>query len=159
MQLTFARTELSKPRWIMDMVVSSIAASGFYLYIVWMTRMFEVTPLKPEKLLGDVLMIVLAYTLSVFAGHILMKKGWSSLVWVSLVGSTIFALIRIGVAVPGSIEHYYRFRPDEPLLTFLIWPFALILFSTAVALSVVTLVASLIARVLRSLLDTGSDAR
>jgi hypothetical protein len=81
-----------------------------------------------------------------------MKKRWSSFVWVSIVGSLFYALIRFGTALPGSIEYYDRFRPDESFLWFLIWPDVFVLFWAALALTVVTLITALFARVLRSLI-------
>ena len=79
MQMIDFTTQLNKRRWAFDMVVCSVAASGFYLYVVWLTRMFETTPLKPQKLFWDILLIILGYALSVFVGSIFMKKEWKSL--------------------------------------------------------------------------------
>jgi hypothetical protein len=153
MQMTDVTTEMHTRRWALDMVVCSAAATFGYLYVVWSTRMFETTPLDPQKLISDILLITLGYVLSVFVGSIFMKKAWKSFVWVSIVGSVLIALIRVGPALPGEIEYYYRFKPAESLLWYLIRPFGIIFLSlvTVVALSGVTLVASLIARVFMSL--------
>ena len=121
--------------------------------------MFETSPPKPQKLLGDVLMIVLAYTISVFAGHILMKKGWSSFVWVSIVGSILLASIKVGLALPVAIEHYNRFKPEESLPMHLIWAHGVGLFWIAVAFSLVTFAASFVARFFRSLFGNLPYAR
>lgn len=161
MQITDLTTEMHKRRWAFDVVVCSLAASGFYLYVVWLTRMFETTPLKPQKLFWDILLIILGYVLSVFAGHVLMKKEWKSFIWVSLVGSVLIASIRVVPALPSEIEYYYRVKPAESLLWYLIRPFGIFFLSfvTIVALSGVTLVASLIARLFVSLFTRNSSAR
>jgi len=152
-------TEMHKRRWAFDMVVCSVPASGFYLYLVWLTRMFETTPLKPQKLVWDILLIILGYVLSVFAGHILMKNDWKSFIWISLVGSALSASIRVGPALPGAVEDYDRLRPAESLLMYLIWPYGIIFLSTTIGLSVVTLVDSLLARVFISLFLRNGSAR
>lgn len=161
MQMTDLTTEMHKRRWAFDMVVCSVAASGFYLYVVWQTRMFETTSLDPNKIVWDILLIILGYVLSVIAGHVLMKTEWKSFVWVSIVGSVLIALIRVGSALPGAIEYYYRFKPTESLLWYLIRPFGIIFLSlvTIVALSGVTLVASLIARLFISLFTRNRSAK
>lgn len=151
MQLTFLTTELHKPRWVFDMFVCLVAASGLHLYMVWMTRGFKISPPDPQKLFEDILMIILAYTLSVFAGHIFMKKEWKSFIWVSIVGSILFPSIRIGLAIPGSIEYYYRFTLEGSLLSYLVSSFLGIFLFAVVAFAGVTLVASLLARVFISL--------
>lgn len=161
MQMTDLTTEMHKRRWAFDVVVCSLAASGFYLYMVWLTRMFETTPLKPQKLFWDILLIILGYALSVFVGSIFIKKEWRSFVWVSIVGSILIASIRIGLTLPGAIEYYYRFKPAESLLWYLIRPGGIIFLSlvTIVALSGVTLVASLIARLFISLFTRNRSAK
>lgn len=161
MQLIDLKTEMHKTRWAFDMAVCSVAASGFYLYMVWLTRMFETTPLKPQKLFWDILLIIVGYALSVFAGSIFMKKEWKSFVWVSIFGSVLIASIRVGPALPDAIVDYYRFQPAESLLWYLIRPGGIIFLSliTIVALSGVTLVASWFARVFISLFIRNHSAR
>lgn len=159
--MTDLTTEMHKRRWAFDVVVCSVAASGFYLYMVWLNRMFDTTPLNPQKLFGDILLIILGYVLSVFAGHVLMKKEWKSFIWVSLVGSVLIASIRVVPALPSEIEYYYRFKPAESLLWYLIRPFGIFFLSfvTIVALSGISLVASLIARLFISLFTRNSSAK
>jgi hypothetical protein len=108
--------------------------------------MFETSLPKPQKLIGDMLFIVLAYTLSMFAGHIFKRKEWSTAVWVPVVGSVFLSLIWIGRAIPGSIDHYYRFTPEASLFGSLIREFAWALFGIAVVLMVGTLIPTFAAR-------------
>lgn len=41
MQLAALKRKLGKPRWGMDLAVAVVTATGFYLYIIWLTRMSE----------------------------------------------------------------------------------------------------------------------
>ena len=108
--------------------------------------MFETAMPKPQKLIGDMLFIVLAYTLSRFAGHIFKRKEWSTAVWVPVVGSVFFSLIWIGRAIPTHIESFYRHEPGASLFAYLFNSFAWALFGIALALTIVTITPAFAAR-------------
>jgi hypothetical protein len=154
MRMTCVAAELGNPRWRMDWVVCSLAASGFYLYTVWLARMFETSPLQPRALLGNISVLVLCYTLGALVGNLLMRRKWFSFIWVPVTGSALFPLVGIVSALPIYIDYYNRFTPDPSLLTYLIRSFAPTLLGGTLSFTVVTLAAALVARVLRSILES-----
>lgn len=142
---TFA-SELRTPRWGMDLVVCWMAACAFYLWVVWSTLMFETSLPKPQKLIGDMLYICLAYTLSVFAGRFLKRQNWSTAIWIPLSGSILLTLIWVGPALLSDILSYIRSSANGSLTTM---PFSWVvstLFWMPVALTIVTITPAVAAR-------------
>jgi hypothetical protein len=136
-------SELRTPRWGLDLVVCSMVACGLCVGVIWFSP-FALP--KPQNVIGGLLVIILSYTLSVFAGHIIKIKEWSTAVWVPVVGSVFIPLIWIGRLIPGSIEHYFRFTPEPTLFRYLFKSFASEMFWIAVAFTVFTIIPAFAAR-------------
>ena len=159
MQFTALRRELGKSRWSMDLFVSSFAATGFYLYIVWLTLMFETSPPDPIRLIKKTIIIVFGYAVSMFLGRMFLKDRLSSFVWVSSVGSAIFAVTWLALSLPSTIEYYNRFTPDSSLARYLIRDKVPPFFGITLSFTVVTMIAALVARVVRLIFVTRLDPR
>src|SRR5688572_16900910 len=142
MQKTGLKCELSKARWGMDLAVSLAAATGFYLWIVWFTRMFETNPFEPRRLLRFVAIIASGYIVSMLLGRMVLRTNRPSLLWVAGVGSAAVSITRVLLSLPGEIDYHGRFHSDKSLVPYLIGTSAPGFFWTFFALVVVTLVAA-----------------
>ncbi len=152
MRLIVLKSELQKSRWALDMVVSSVVVSGLYLYIIWLTRFFEISPPDPWRLTENVLIFVSGYALSVFVGRGILKEKLSSLICVAGIGSMAIAITGVVLALPGTIKYYYQFTPEPSLARYIINDKVPALLGITFFLAVVTMTGLLVARVLRLLL-------
>jgi len=73
------------------------------------------------------------------------------------VGSTIIAVIGFALALPTSIEYYNRFTPATSLVRYLIRDSVPLYLLITLSLTVITMIAVLVARVLRLLLKPSSE--
>lgn len=119
MQLTGIRREFATARWELDVVICVAAALSLPFLMRILAFPLKAAPITITQLIAGATAITLAYLLSALLAKWLIRiRSWS-FVWVALVGSMLYAIVRVMAGLPAENEYHSRFLTDISLTAYL----------------------------------------